>query len=230
MPALPILQGPQNYGAIRADGVNDQQVAPSPGAHRVLRYTIPAGAGIASLTKVVVRYGGAREGGGIYCYRSAGVLIASCHIHRNIAFWNISPNLAGVHLPDPFTGTGWFEEAMGGGIGLYRAPAIIWGNLIERNLALYGAAIGLAFWLMAVAAGPDFYQPVSALLGSPIGQTALYLIVAALAYHFANGIRHLVFDTGAGLAPSDADTSAWFAILFAIAAPIGLWALLTFGA
>ena len=27
----------------------------------------------------------------------------------------------------------------------------------------------------------------------------------------------------------DADTSAWFAILFAFAAPIGLWALLTFG-
>ena len=38
-------------------------------------------------------------------------------------------------------------------------------------------------------------------------------------------VRH----TGAGLTPADADTSAWFAILFAIAAPIGLWALLTFG-
>ena len=34
---------------------------------------------------------------------------------------------------------------------------------------------------------------------------------------------------GAGLTPSDADTSAWFAILFAIVAPIGMWALLTFG-
>ena len=38
------------------------------------------------------------------------------------------------------------------------------------------------------------------------------------------------FDTGAGLTPADADTSAWFAILFAFAAPIGLWALLSFGA
>jgi len=38
-----------------------------------------------------------------------------------------------------------------------------------------------------------------------------------------------VFDTGAGLKPSDADASAWFAILFGIAAPIGLWALLSFG-
>ena len=98
------------------------------------------------------------------------------------------------------------------------------------GIGLYGAAIGFAFWLMAVAAGPEFYGPVAALLDSPIGQTALYLVVAALAYHLANGIRHLVFDTGAGLQPSDADTSAWFVILFAIAAPLGLWALLTFGA
>ena len=58
--------------------------------------------------------------------------------------------------------------------------------------------------------------------------TAL-LIVAAFAYHLANGIRHLVFDTGNGLKPADAETTAWFAILFAVAAPIGLWALVTFG-
>ena len=71
---------------------------------------------------------------------------------------------------------------------------------------------------------------IDAILAAWYGQYALYLIVAALAYHLANGIRHLVFDTGMGLTPGDADTSAWFAILFGIAAPIGLWALLTFGA
>jgi hypothetical protein len=38
-----------------------------------------------------------------------------------------------------------------------------------------------------------------------------------------------VFDTGAGLKPGEADASAWLAILFAIAAPIGLWAFLNFG-
>lgn len=97
------------------------------------------------------------------------------------------------------------------------------------GVALYAAAIGLALWLMAAAAGPDTYAMVDAVLSSWYGQLGLYLIVAALAYHLANGIRHLVFDTGAGLTPSDADTSAWFAILFAIAAPIGMWALLTFG-
>ncbi len=97
------------------------------------------------------------------------------------------------------------------------------------GLALYAAAIGFALWLMAVAAGPEAYAPLGQALASPLGQAGLYIVVAAFAFHFANGVRHLVFDTGAGLGPSDAEASAWFAILFAFVAPAGLWALLNFG-
>ena len=97
------------------------------------------------------------------------------------------------------------------------------------GVALYGGAVLFAVWLMVIAAGPEAYAPIGMLLASPLGQIALYLLVAALAFHLANGIRHFVFDTGAGLKPADADLTAWFAILFAFAAPIGLWALLNFG-
>jgi succinate dehydrogenase / fumarate reductase cytochrome b subunit len=97
------------------------------------------------------------------------------------------------------------------------------------GIALYAAAIGFSVWLMAVAAGPEAYAPLGVLLIAPLGQVALYLIVAAFAFHLANGVRHLVFDTGAGMKPSDAEASAWFAILFAIVAPLGLWLLLSFG-
>lgn len=97
------------------------------------------------------------------------------------------------------------------------------------GIALYGAAVGFALWLMIAAWGPDRYQPVGDILNAWYGQVALYMIVGALAYHLANGVRHLIFDAGAGLKPSDADASAWFAILFAIAAPAGLWLLLTYG-
>jgi succinate dehydrogenase / fumarate reductase cytochrome b subunit len=82
---------------------------------------------------------------------------------------------------------------------------------------------------MAIAGGAETYLPVGMLLASPIGQIALYLLVAAFAFHLANGIRHFIFDTGNGLKPSDADATAWFALLFAIAAPIGLWLLVNFG-
>ena len=117
-------------------------------------------------------------------------------------------------------------------LSVWRWHVTMASSILHRlsGIGLYGGAILLAGWLMAAAAGPETYAPVGDFLVSPLGQTGLYLLVAALAYHLANGIRHLVFDTGAGLTPGDADTSAWFAILFAIAAPIGLWALLTFGA
>lgn len=117
-------------------------------------------------------------------------------------------------------------------LSIWRWHVTMASSILHRltGIALYGAAIGLAVWLVAAAAGPEAYAVVDGVLSAWYGQVAMYLVVAAVAYHLANGIRHLVFDTGSGLAPADADTSAWFAILFAIAAPIGLWALLTFGA
>jgi len=117
-------------------------------------------------------------------------------------------------------------------VSIWRWHATMASSILHRvsGVALYGAAILFAFWLMIAAAGPEAYALVEPHLTAWYGQTALYLVVAAIAYHLANGIRHLVFDTGLGLTPTDAETSAWFAILFAFAAPIGLWALLSFGA
>ncbi|MBY0563009.1 MAG: succinate dehydrogenase, cytochrome b556 subunit [Hyphomonadaceae bacterium] len=115
---------------------------------------------------------------------------------------------------------------------IWRWHVTMLSSILHRvsGVALYAAAIGFSFWLVVAAWGPGRYAIVSEHLQAWYGQGALYLIVAALAYHLANGVRHLVFDTGAGLQPSDADASAWFAILFAIAAPVGLWLLLNYGA
>ncbi len=118
-------------------------------------------------------------------------------------------------------------------VSVWRWHVTMASSIIHRvtGVGLYGAAIGVGD---LAHGGRSSVQKLtrssipSFRLGT--GRLAMYLVVAALAYHLANGIRHLVFDTGAGLTPADADTSAWFAILFAIAAPIGMWALLTFGA
>lgn len=116
-------------------------------------------------------------------------------------------------------------------LSVWRWHVTMLSSILHRvtGIGLYGAAILFALWLIAAAAGPEVYAMVRDVMVTPFGGLVLYLIVAALAYHLANGIRHLVFDTGSGLTPSDADTSAWFTILFAIAAPLGLWALVTFG-
>jgi len=104
------------------------------------------------------------------------------------------------------------------------------GSILHRGagVVLYGAAIGLALWLCALAAGPDVYGVVDALLRTLPGELALYALSVAVAYHFANGIRHLVWDTGRGYKPSTADASGWLVIFFALVAPIGVWALARF--
>jgi succinate dehydrogenase / fumarate reductase, cytochrome b subunit len=116
-------------------------------------------------------------------------------------------------------------------LSVWRWHVTMAGSILHRvtGIGLYLGAIGLAIWLMAAATGPDMYTPIGVLLSTWFGQIALYLLVAALAFHLANGVRHLVFDFGYGMNPADADSSAWFTILFAIAAPIGLWALVSFG-
>ena len=105
------------------------------------------------------------------------------------------------------------------------------GSILHRvtGVGLYGGAALLALWLWAASEGPSAYAPFGQLLATWYGQAALYLLVAALAYHLANGIRHLVLDVGLGMKPADADMSAWLVILFAAAAPLGLWLLVEFG-
>ncbi|MBI1251556.1 MAG: succinate dehydrogenase, cytochrome b556 subunit [Alphaproteobacteria bacterium] len=98
------------------------------------------------------------------------------------------------------------------------------------GVGLYLGAAGLAIWLMALASGPQAYAPAEALLTSWIGMAALYLVFASLAYHWANGVRHLLWDTGAHLNPKAASGSAWLAILFALVAPAALFAVLNLGA
>jgi succinate dehydrogenase / fumarate reductase cytochrome b subunit len=69
--------------------------------------------------------------------------------------------------------------------------------------------LGLCYWLMAVAAGAAAQQRAQRLFsGAPLRLVCLGLVFA-FAYHLLAGIRHLVWDTGAGLERSQSRVSAW---------------------
>lgn len=55
----------------------------------------------------------------------------------------------------------------------------------------------LVWWLLAASRGPETFGRVDRLLTSWIGGLVLIGCLAALWYHFFNGIRHLVWDSGA---------------------------------
>lgn len=60
-------------------------------------------------------------------------------------------------------------------------------------------ALGLAWWLLAVAQGGEAYANFAECLASPLGMIALAGLSLSLVYHLLNGIRHLLWDAGHGM-------------------------------
>jgi succinate dehydrogenase / fumarate reductase, cytochrome b subunit len=75
----------------------------------------------------------------------------------------------------------------------------------------------LVWWLMALASGPDAYARAMQLAGTPLAKLLLVGFTFSFVYHFCNGIRHLVWDTGRGLERAQARRSGAFVIVMALA-------------
>ena len=66
------------------------------------------------------------------------------------------------------------------------------------GIALGVGTLILAWWLIALASGPDAYRAMTTVVGSLPGRVVLLGFTWALFYHLCNGIRHLWWDTGRG--------------------------------
>jgi succinate dehydrogenase / fumarate reductase cytochrome b subunit len=93
------------------------------------------------------------------------------------------------------------------------------------GVGLYLGLLILAGWALALASGPDAYGVYVALLVSLLGKIVLFGVTVCLFFHMANGVRHLVWDFGKGLAPQTATATAWVALAFAVVAAVGVWIL-----
>lgn len=73
------------------------------------------------------------------------------------------------------------------------------------GVALGGGTLLLAWWLMALASGPDAYQLFQYCMGTIFGKVVLMGFTLALMLHLCNGVRHLFWDMGMGF---DIETTA----------------------
>jgi len=110
-------------------------------------------------------------------------------------------------------------------LSIWRWHVTMFTSIAHRasGTGLYAAALIAAGWAVALASGPEAYAAYMGLLGSTAGKIVMFLITAALFFHLANGIRHLIWDTGHGLDLRSANFGGVFVIAFSATATIGLW-------
>ncbi len=80
------------------------------------------------------------------------------------------------------------------------------------------AAFFVVFWLYALAADAELFASVHGFLSGMVGQIALIAVLFSTFYHLANGIRHLIWDTGRALELGPAFAGALLVIAFAVVA------------
>ncbi|ABV94600.1 putative succinate dehydrogenase cytochrome b subunit [Dinoroseobacter shibae DFL 12 = DSM 16493] len=74
---------------------------------------------------------------------------------------------------------------------------------ITGNALLVGALL-CVWWLIAAAAGPEYFAFVDGLVTSWFGKLVFLGSIWALWYHTLAGVRHLIWDAGYGFELKDA--------------------------
>ena len=78
------------------------------------------------------------------------------------------------------------------------------------GVALTLGMVLVVWWLLAAAAGPEYFATADGFLTSWFGHLILIGSAWALSYHFLNGIRHLVWDLGYGFELETVRASSMF--------------------
>lgn len=86
-------------------------------------------------------------------------------------------------------------------------------------------AVGLAWWITALALGGSAQSITHWVLTSWLGYVALFGWTYALAFHLCNGVRHLFWDAGQGFEMKTVRRSGWAAVWGAFLLTVIVWAL-----
>jgi len=112
-------------------------------------------------------------------------------------------------------------------LSIYRWPITMTLSILHRatGVAMSLGLVVLACWLWTISSGSADYARFNELTSTLAGQLLLIGWSFAFFYHFANGVRHLVWDTGRGFEKHQANASAWFVLLLSIGMTAVYWVL-----
>jgi succinate dehydrogenase / fumarate reductase, cytochrome b subunit len=93
------------------------------------------------------------------------------------------------------------------------------------GIALAIGAIPLVYWLWSVSQGPEHYEFVFNVYGSPLGLILLFGWSYCFFFHLANGIRHLFWDAGYGFELAQVYFSGWLVVAASVGLTLLSWAI-----
>ena len=113
-------------------------------------------------------------------------------------------------------------------LSVYRWPITMTLSILHRGtgLAMAAGLVVLAAWLINASASAEDYRRFTELMAAPVGRLLLVGWSFAFFFHLANGIRHLVWDTGHGLGKQQAIASAWFVLAAAVVLTAVFWVVM----
>jgi len=117
------------------------------------------------------------------------------------------------------------ERPLSPHLSVYRWPITMTLSILHRatGVAMAVGLVVLAMWLVSAASGAVDYDQFVTLMSTLVGRVLLIGWSFAFFFHLANGIRHLVWDTGRGFEKRQANASAWFVLVTAIVATALFW-------
>lgn len=98
-------------------------------------------------------------------------------------------------------------------------------SIVHRitGAALNVGMLLLAWWLLAAATGPGAFETANDFLGSWFGRLILFGFTWALLHHLVGGIRHLIWDSGAGYSHNIRNGLAWATLIGSVLLTLLLW-------
>lgn len=98
---------------------------------------------------------------------------------------------------------------------IYRWPITMALSILNRITggALYVGTLLVAWWLVALATSPEWFDTANAVMGSIVGQLILIGFTWAMFMHLVGGIRFMLWDTGIATEKYVARQTAWVSLI-----------------
>ena len=129
-------------------------------------------------------------------------------------------------MADPQASARTGDRPLSPHIWIYRWPVTMLTSITHRATGLANAAglVLITLFLVLTARGSDYFAIAHSLLSAWYGRLILFGCTLSASYHLLNGIRHLIWDAGAGFGLKTARNSGLFVLFGTFVLTLIIWA------